>query len=280
MFTLDCVILNIGNPKIIIMDQISQNLKLLRKKAAITQSQFAEKLGITRASVGAYEEGRARPNYQLLDQICRFYNISIDDMIKRDLSGTTTKRKRIGLDNENTTGKKMRVLAITVDRDDREYIQLVPHKAAAGYMAGYADQEFVEDLPSFRLPVLPEGTYRAFEISGDSMLPILPGSIVIGEYVSDWRQIKDGQACVVVSARDGIVFKRLFNHLTSNNEIILQSDNPSYPPYPIAAEDIIEIWQAKAFISTVFPSPDASIDRLVKMMETIQDEVVKLKAGQ
>lgn len=262
------------------MDLISNNLKVIRKKQKITQQQLAKMLGITRASVGAYEEGRARPNYDLLKKISQLFNLSIDQLIKSDLSKLDDKERSATAQGTDISGNNLRVLAITVDSKEREFIQLVPQKAVAGYLSGYADQEYVEDLAKFRLPILQEGTYRAFEISGDSMLPILPGSIIIGEYISNWYDIKDGHTYIVVSSRDGVVYKRLFNKLETSGEIILQSDNPSYPPFSLPADEIIEIWQAKAYISTVFPNQDVSLNHLMKMMQNLQEEVVRLREKQ
>src|SRR3546814_6005241 len=43
----------------------------------------------------------------------------------------------------------VRVLSITVDGDDKENIELVPVKASAGYLNGYADPEYIAELPKF-----------------------------------------------------------------------------------------------------------------------------------
>src|SRR3546814_14975382 len=68
-------------------------------------------------------------------------------------------------------GSAVRVLSITVDANDRENIELVPVKASAGYLNGYADPEYISELPRFNLPMFKQGSYRAFELKGDSMIP-------------------------------------------------------------------------------------------------------------
>ncbi len=256
------------------MQQIHNNLRFLRNQKGMTQQAFADLLGIKRSSLGAYEEGRAKPSYDLLVQLTDLFPISMDQLVKEDLSQRAWSAAPYQRD---VSGKNMRVLSITVDKEDREFIDLVPEKAAAGYLNGFADPEYVEELPKFRLPMLSGGTYRAFEISGDSMLPIQPGSIVIGEYVEDWQQIKDGVTYIVVSAKEGIVYKRLFNKIEERGAIICQSDNPAYPPYSVPVDDVLEIWQAKAYISTIFPDKDLSIEKLMQMMLELQQEVIRLK---
>jgi len=172
----------------------------------------------------------------------------------------------------------LRVLALTVDKEQNENIELVPQKAAAGYLNGYADPEYLEELPKFRLPMLGSGgTYRAFEIAGDSMLPIASGTVIVGRYVDDWMSLKDGTPCIVVSSREGIVFKRVFNRLKDAAMLALHSDNPIYSPYEIDVEEVVEIWEAKAYISSTFPIADLSLSRLASIVLDLQQQVSTLK---
>lgn len=261
------------------MEIISKNLKFLRRQKNMTQQAFADWIGIKRSSLGAYEEGRAKPGFNTISQISNLFGISIDQLVKNDLTqiaGELVRDQEISGPTD-IKGNRLRVLSITVDRQDKEYIDLVPQKAAAGYTTGYADPEFVQELPRFNLPNLPSGSYRAFEITGDSMMPLQPGSIVIGEYVEDWHQVHDSQTYIVVSEKDGIVYKRVYNKIAENSELILQSDNPSYQPYSISIEDVLEIWQAKAYISTVFPDNDMNMEKLMHIVMDLQQEVIRLK---
>src|SRR5690606_4463409 len=147
------------------MSNFSQNLKYLRKKKGLTQQQFADNMGIKRSLVGAYEEFRAEPKYELLKKMAEFYNLTMDELVN-DTIDDKWKPKRKG------DGSSMRVLTVAVDDKDEENIALVPVKASAGYLNGYADPEFIGELPLFNLPMLSEGSYRAFELKGDSMLPL------------------------------------------------------------------------------------------------------------
>jgi transcriptional regulator with XRE-family HTH domain len=251
---------------------LSVNIKSLRKKLGLTQSQLAEKLGIKRSLIGAYEEGRAEPKLTTLVSFARLFDISLDSLITKDFSLENIEAEKLAA---NTP--KLRVLAITVDEQQNENIELVPQRASAGYLNGYADPEFVEELPKFKLPMLAgTGTYRAFEIAGDSMLPLVSGTVIVGRYVEDWSQIKDGTPSILVSQREGVVFKRLYNK--ANNTVMrLHSDNPVYPPYEVPMNDILEIWEAKAYISSSFPMAEVSLDKLSAIVMDLQQEVIKLK---
>lgn len=257
------------------MVNLNENIRVLRKRLSLTQDQFAQQLGIKRSLIGAYEEGRAEPKLELLQKMAEVFSISVDDLIGKEFKADT-----VLPDKKFMRGKD--VVVVTVDSSERDNIEFVPHKAAAGYMNGYADTEYVKELPHFNLPMLKQGTYRAFEISGDSMLPLLPGTIVIGEYVDDLRNIKSGKTYVLVTQREGIVYKRVFNYLDENGTLFLVSDNRQYAPYQLSASDVMEIWMAKAYISVQFPDigdkQDISVEQLAGVVLDLQKEILQLKS--
>src|SRR6185369_10622845 len=104
---------------------------------------------------------------------------------------------------------------------ERNVIHFVPVKAAAGYLAGYADSEFIDELNTFTLPMLSGGNYRAFEIIGDSMMPTPSGSIIVGEKVEDTEDVKNNQPYIVVSRNEGIVYKRIVKSNKTKNKLTL-----------------------------------------------------------
>jgi len=256
------------------MSKISTNIKSLRKKAGYTQEQFAEKVGIKRSLIGAYEEGRAEPRLQTLTNIAAVLSVSTDALINDDLSSGVVKSSQ----------KSIKVLSITVDNDDEENIEMVPQKAAAGYLNGYSDPEYLAELPKFKLPMLAKnGTYRAFEIQGDSMKPLPSGSIVIGKYVESLSEIKNGKTYVLLTHEEGIVYKRVFDYIDEKGVLYLVSDNKSYSAYEVKGDEIEEIWEARAYISIEFPDPEAasefSIGQLTDLVRDIKSDVVEIKKG-
>jgi len=255
------------------MDIVNRNLKFLRAKESLTQREFAERLGLKQATVGAYEEGRATPPLNILSDLSRLFKVSLDNLINSDLSTLPEKSWRI-------SGKpKREVLAITVDVHNKENVELVTQKASAGYLSGFQDPEFVKELPKISMPVLPRNrTYRAFEIQGDSMLPIQPGSIIFAEYVEDVTSIKNGKLYILVTRNDGIVFKRIFNFAGQENKLLLVSDNRSYEPYGVDVSDIFEVWAAKAFFSSQFPDAESPVAS--PLVEQLALQVLQLQKGE
>lgn len=250
------------------MSNISANLKFLRKKNGLTQQQFADLMDIKRASVGAYEEDRAEPKYDLLKKIAEYYDLSMDELANDVIDDKWKPTPKSNASN-------LRVLSVTVDNLNRENIELVPVKASAGYLNGYGDPDFVKELPRFSLPMLNQGTYRAFEIKGDSMLPLPSGSIVIGEYVENWHNIKTGETYVIISKDEGVVYKRIGAKFKEDKGLKLVSDNKVYDSYWIVSGDILEVWKAKAYISTEFPQPmqEPTMESLTSMMAQMQKTI-------
>jgi transcriptional regulator with XRE-family HTH domain len=241
-----------------------KNLKYLRKLRGLTQEEFAMKLNIKRSLLGAYEEERAEPRIDVLELVSDSFKISLDELLRKDLSEVKgsylVKRRQQKLMSENNL------------------IQFVPVKAAAGYLAGYADQEFIDELNTFTLPMLGAGQYRAFEIVGDSMLPTPSGSIIVGEKVeNNADHLKNNQAYIVVSRNEGIVYKRIVKNNRAKNKLTMVSDNPSYQPYQINAEDIIELWQAQMVISRITAQPAWDMNQLASLVNNLQEQVSTLK---
>lgn len=264
------------------MSTVSENIKFLRKQAGYTQQTFADALGIKRSLVGAYEEGRADPRINNLVKMSELFGIRIDDLVETSIY----KMSEVEFQNfkKDAPGQKFKVLAITVDDEDKENIEYVPQKAAAGYMNGFSDPEYLSELPRFQLPFLPDhNTYRAFEISGDSMLPIKSGTIVVGSYTEHVQDIKNGKTYVMVTASEGVVFKRVFNYLDEKGNLYMVSDNRQYSPYELSPKEVLEIWEAKAFISVDFTDPnlessDLSVNELASMVIELKKEVSSLKS--
>lgn len=224
--------------------RIGSQLRALRKARGWTQSDLAEKAGIKRTALGAYEEGRAEPRLGVLVRLAHVLDTSLDTLV---LGGTPVPMEH-----------DLRVLPIPVDRaTDAERITAVSTKAAAGYVQGFGDPEWIAGLPTFDLP-LPEvpqdRTLRFFQIEGDSMLPLPSGTWVLCAFVERLDQVGGGRPYIVVTREDGLVFKRVENRLDEEGDLLMVSNNPQFAPYAMAPESVREAWRAIGWFSTVWPS--------------------------
>lgn len=247
------------------MSLAGQNLKYLRKLRGWTQEEFANKLGIKRSLLGAYEEERADPRLDVLESIGDMFKMTLDELLRKDLAESP----RAGNYLNRRRAMKM--------SEEKNEITFVPVKAAAGYLAGYADPEFIDELNTFTLPMLAPGQYRAFEIIGDSMLPVPSGSIIVGQKVETVEDIRNNNTYIVLSRNEGVVYKRVMKNNRQKNKVTLVSDNPVYEPYNVNAEDILEAWQAQMIMTKAVSQPRWDVNQLASLVNTLQDQVSVLK---
>ena len=125
------------------MQYLANNIKHLRNLKEQTQEQFAQNLNVSRSRISSYEENRAIPPIDFLAEISNYFAISIDMLVKNDL----TKIKDAAL---LKIGNDRLLFPITINEDDEEMIELVPIEASAGYLRGYSDPEYIEHLSKIK----------------------------------------------------------------------------------------------------------------------------------
>jgi hypothetical protein len=257
-------------PKYLAMSKIAANITILRASKKLTQEQLSTELGISRSRLGSYEEGRAEPSYDLLITIADYFHFPIDALVRADLSKTSPEALM-------KIGKSRILFPIMVDADNNDLIEVVPMKAMAGYLNGYADPIFVEDLPRMNLPFKIVGKHRAFTIKGDSMPPLKDGTIVIGKYLESLNEITDGQTYIVLTKDDGVVYKRLYSEKKkSDNTFEFHSDNKTYSPFIVHARNILEVWSFVCCLNIgEFKPQELNIDNMIRFLQSQRVEMGK-----
>lgn len=237
-----------------------ENLKFLRKAKHFTQEKLSDRIKISRSSIAKMETESGPPQLEHLEKIARFFDERMEDLLNKDLS---------------KAGRNVQA-ALSVDSVPVKGVFVVPQKAAAGYLSGYSDPEYIEELPRVYFPLYKGANYRAFEIMGDSMLPVPPRSIVFGKYLEQLSELKDNRCYIIVTKSEGIVYKRV-KKLENQKKLLLISDNIHYEPYGISYGDVIEIWEAQGFFSPELPDATAFLDTINLTLEQIKEELKKRK---
>jgi transcriptional regulator with XRE-family HTH domain len=258
--------------------QIGTNLKILRKHFGNSQEEMASILKLTRSSYSGYENNVAEPSISTLVLISEVYEISLDIILKKDLSLIAPENLDKEIHNrQDYSGKNLRVLTNTVNQNDEELIEMIPEKARAGYALGYSDPEYLKVLPTFSLPFLSrDRKYRSFPIKGDSMPPVSEGSFVVAEFVQNWMLIKNETPCIIITEEDGIVFKVVYNNLTENQTFTLHSTNPFYKPYQVDAKKVLEIWKFVNYISPDLPEVKIDEGHVAKSIQEIRQDLSQI----
>jgi len=256
------------------------NIKFLRNRKKMTQDQLAVALDIKRSTLNNYENGISGPSIQSLVILSDYFHVAIDTLLRVDLA-KLRESQLYELEHGQDVflkGSNLRVMATTVDRQNRDNIELVSEKAKAGYTNGFSDPEYIAELPVFQLPFLStERKYRTFQISGDSMLPIPDGAWITGEFVQDWNEIKTGDFYVVLTLNEGLVFKQLKNELAEHGHLQLISLNPAYQTYQLGATEIREIWKFVHYISREVAEPQLTDNQIALQLKILTEEIGALK---
>jgi transcriptional regulator with XRE-family HTH domain len=253
------------------MKNLAHNIKHLRNLKQLSQEALSEEIDISRSKLMSYESGRTEPSVATLLKISDYFKLPIDILVRNNL---TLSKNNSFID----IGNQRVLFPITVDTEDEDFIEVIPLEASAGYLNGYADPEYVEDLRKMKLPFLPTGKHRAFPIKGDSMLPAKSGSFVIAKYIEDLIEIKDGKTYVVLTENDGLVYKRVYNKVEESNTLLLVSDNKLYDPYEVPIENVLEIWEYTCSINTQeYDEHELKISSIAQMFNQLGIELKALE---
>lgn len=252
---------------LLMLDYQGEKFKNFLKQKRIPVIEAAEKLGVARNTVYQY---------------FRSDNLSRETVIAIITNFNTSEAEVFGISgSDEINSSDRRVIHInqnardigspTIYDDDGENkfteispgryrmgVDLVPVYAQAGYLTGYLDREYVEDLPKHFITVdkYVRGKYRAFEISGDSMdngdiKEAMPnGTIATGREVGRdlWcSKFHNHQwpNWIIVHKTEGIVAKQISKQCLDTGTITLSSLNPDkdrYPDFDVNIDDILQIY--------------------------------------
>lgn len=278
---------------------LSNNIKFLREVNNVSQTELGLQLSKVKQTISHWEQGKGEPSASELYKLATFFGLSVNEIMLTKLDdGNYSKKLKIQKNvpkgnhqgnyegNYLTENVKTSVVvepitkyqsipkAITVDSTGRENILLVPVKARAGYLLGYGDEKYLRTLPAFSMPGYTNGTYRMFEVQGQSMFNTFnDGDRCIARWVGI-SDIKDGRVYVLIT-KEGILVKRCLNRL-ANGLIIVKSDNNYHGEYPnqvIQAEDIIEVWYVVEKLTRHLPEPG----EIYKRLHQLEGDITLLK---
>lgn len=255
----NCIIMG---KKLPVKLRLGMNIRKLRELRKLSAEALADDLDISASGLYSYESGRTEPDATMLIRISTYFNVSIDVLLKGDLAKTD-------IDSLMKLGTNRILFPVLLDEKRNDTIEVVPAKAIAGYTTGYSDPEYISALTAFQLPFLSQSKkYRAFQIEGDSMLPIAPRSYVIAEYVENPREeLKEGGLYILLLLNEGIVFKAVYKSKKNRKKLLLRSLNPAYNAYEIEWGDLKEAWRFVNYISSELPVNKSGKDVFLKLLE-------------
>jgi plasmid maintenance system antidote protein VapI len=245
---------------------VSKNFNIisyLKETKGLNGTTIAKALNVSPAFISNLSKGKPIGK-ELGEKFAKAFDLSLqfvltgsDSNIESDIKHIHQNAKDLGdptiYDDEGNT----KFTEISPGRY-RMGVELVPEYARAGYLSGYADQEYISELPLHYITVdrYVRGKYRAFEISGDSMdngdvREALPhGTIATGREVK--RELWDSKFhnhqwpnWIFIHKTEGIIAKQISSQDVEKGTLTLKSLNPDkdvYPDFTVNIDDLIQIY--------------------------------------
>ncbi len=155
-----------------------------------------------------------------------------------------------------------------------QQIQVVNQSQMVEYMAKCQNADYVSQLPVFQLPFFPDGHFRAFEAGDDFAFK---GGYLIGQFAKNWYDVVDGKNYVLIARGLGAVYRRLYNQVKIKGTLLLTSDLSAIPTFEIPLKEVVEVWEVKAFFSTILPEPTVSLEHFRHLVGQMQEELDRIK---
>lgn len=176
---------------------LKNRLKILRESKKLTQQELADKLNLSRVRYNNYETGKRNPDYEVLQLIANFYDVSIDYLLGK---------------TESTPKKGIKIPVLG------KVAAGIPIEAIENY-----DSDEWEEIP---INLAKCGEYFALKIKGESMEPKFSnGDVVIVKKQDD---IESGEIGVVIVNGCDATVKKIVKQ--ANGIMLVASNNEVYPP--------------------------------------------------
>lgn len=248
------------------MDYLAKNLRFLRKRKPATQEEMATALDLKKSTYASYENDEGNtPPAKTLYAIAKYFDVSMESLF--DINYMMLKDQ----DPLKISAHEI-YFPVSVSLEGTELIDVVPstHQAQAGYLQDYSDPSYIQSLPKINwdLGAYESGTKRIFQVGGDSMLPIPSQSYVLA-VKKNYDEIIENQPYIIVTTHD-ILFKRLQKE---GNQLVLVSDNVTYPSQKIEANEVRQYWKA---LKVIMDIPDQTNLTLRDINHTLEETKEKV----
>lgn len=191
-------------------------LKRLRKDRNLTQQQLADKLGLSRSTIGMYEKGVREPDFETSELIADFFNVRLDDLLGRKKIATTN-------------------LPLPQITNDTIVFPVVGN-IAAGYnqIAVESWSGDTVEVPLSYLKGRKQEEFFVLRVDGDSMYPLYQN----GDKVLILKQNtlnRSGDVGAILYDDEKATLKKV-EYVQGEDWLKLLPINPSYPPETIKGE--------------------------------------------
>ena len=217
-----------------------KTLREILKERSISQQVVADALGINITNIRRYDDLSKR-SWDEIATIAKATGIDISELIGLNISIPTT--------NETEP----------VTDPITKRVPLVNQYAYAGYLAGYKDQKYIDQLPiiPFDSEDDPNFRYMAFEMKGNSMDDGSRDSYIEGDklfcqeipsHMWDTSKLHTMNWNFVIVYQKGIIVRKIIDHDIQNRTIVAHPLNPFINDELINLVDVYQIFHVLEYL--------------------------------
>ncbi|GAB4165645.1 MAG: hypothetical protein Tsb0033_27460 [Winogradskyella sp.] len=235
---------------------VAEKFQSLLIALKLTPEEFSEQIGVGKSSVYKLLRGETKSiTLNMARKISNQFDYSIEYLLSFNKSNNDigVGERYFEESGKNDTIKEPE--AIWVNYERFMLVPMVSHRAQAGFLSGWGDDEYLDELPKVPWEVDKEykGKYMTFEVSGESMESeddprdsLYEGDLLLCREVmrQHWKNKLHIHKWdfVIVHREQGILAKRITHHDTDKGIITLHSLNPYYEDQKVSLDDLIAIF--------------------------------------
>jgi repressor LexA len=204
---------------------LGSNLLILRTKKNISQEKLADIVGVKRTTITNYESNLSTPDYEKLILLAKFFDISTDDLLTKQL------KNEAGYSKSNIV-KESEILYTA----KKQKIPLIPIEAIAEFNSTEIN-DLTNEATHYAIPDFNNKADFLIRISGNSMSPkYVKGDLVACKKIPNESFIRWGNLYLIDTIQ-GEIFNRLFE---GEDDLTIKcvSDNELFPPFKLKKKEI------------------------------------------
>lgn len=244
---------------------VCERIKHYREKMGIEQKALAKMIGIHPNSISNWENGRTRPDLNLLPSICKALDITLYDLFNADdptIRYTDREQQHIDRYRMLSAGHKFAVDSMIDNLINAENAEKCPDirvltYSSKGLAAGIGDPSEIEDRGEpiflYASPEIDRADY-VFSVNGDSMEPDFhSGEMVLVKKLSGNTDVSYGDIGAFIAGNE--------TYIKVYEEDGLHSLNPKYKPMHFSEETVYLIGRVLGVLDPRSIASDADVER-------------------